>query len=253
MKDGMRDSGSVIEMKTKQFKIKEKGGAEGRRGLNDCNTITVVKRLMKSMSTHSRPIRVISPQPKAMIKMIKMLTFPLLLLITLTVFVPNSVLAANIVGTPGNDNLVGTPNADTIDGRGGNDQIQGLAGDDRVIQNNQCTNGLKGAGGNDFISGGDGSDCIMGGGGTDRLAGDKGNDLIAGGNGADKISGGPGVDGIIAFGGNDNITVGDFGPLKIADNALDGVSCGTGQDTVYIAPNENDVVDNDCEIVIIRP
>ena len=124
-------------------------------------------------------------------------------LITLTLFVLNSLPAANIVGTGG---------------RGGNDQIQGLAGHHRVIQNAQCVNGLKGVGENDIISGGKGSDCVMGGGGTDCLAGDSGNDIITGGNGADTK-----------------------------------VSCGAGADTVYIGPNENDVVDNDCETVIMRP
>jgi hypothetical protein len=110
-------------------------------------------------------------------------------------------------------------------------------------------NGLKVAGENDIISGGEGSDCIMGERGTDCLAGDSGNDIITGGNGADTISGGPGVDAIIVLGSNDNITAGNFGTLNIADNAIDGVSCGAGADTVYNGPNENDVVDNDCETV----
>jgi hypothetical protein len=68
-----------------------------------------------------------------------------------------------------------------------------------------------------------------------------------------RLSGGPGIDAIIALGGNDNITAGNFGTLNIADNAVEGVSCGAGVDTAYIGANENDVPDNDCETVIIRP
>ena len=72
-------------------------------------------------------------------------------------------------------------------------------------------------------------------------------------NRADTKSGGPEIDTVIALRGNDSITAGNFGTLNIADNAVDGVSCVAGVDAVYIGPNENDVPDNNCEAVIIRP
>jgi hypothetical protein len=69
----------------------------------------------------------------------------------------------------------------------------------------------------------------------------------------DVISGGPRVDAIIALGGNDNITKDNFGTVNIADNSTDNVRCGGRTRHIYIAPNENDAVDNECETVIIRP
>jgi hypothetical protein len=72
-------------------------------------------------------------------------------------------------------------------------------------------------------------------------------------NGENTKSGGPEIHAVIALGGNDSITAGNFGTLNTAGNAVDGVSCVAGVDVVYIGPNENDVPDNDCEAVIIRP
>jgi hypothetical protein len=72
-------------------------------------------------------------------------------------------------------------------------------------------------------------------------------------NGPDTKNGGSGIGDIIALRGNDSVTAGNFGTLNIADNAVGGVNCVAEVDTVYIGPNKNDVPDNDCEAVIIRP
>ena len=44
-----------------------------------------------------------------------------------------------------------------------------------------------------------------------------------------------------------------FGLLNIADGAPDAISCGAGQDAVYIAPNEDDFIATDCETILVQP
>ena len=65
--------------------------------------------------------------------------------------VSGSALAANIVGTPGNDTIRGTAKADKLYGRQGSDRLYGLAGDDY----------LNGGAGRDRFSCGAGKDTVV--------------------------------------------------------------------------------------------
>ena len=69
--------------------------------------------------------------------------------------VSGSALAANIVGTPGNDTIRGTAKADKLYGRQGSDRLYGLAGDD-------------------YLNGGAGRDRFSCGGGKDTVVADPG-------------------------------------------------------------------------------
>jgi Ca2+-binding RTX toxin-like protein len=130
---------------------------------------------------------------------------------------PASVLAATINGTNGNDVLFGTAAADTISGLGGNDLVLGARGDDT-------------------IQGGLGNDALSGGPGTDALYGEDGMDVLVGGPGADLLDGGPGNDYIFAAG----------------DATRDTISCGTGEDSVWLGATDT-VTDGSCEHVFVLP
>jgi pimeloyl-ACP methyl ester carboxylesterase len=80
------------------------------------------------------------------------------LLVLWTLALAGGVLAAVVLGGPGNDKLRGTPRADRLYGKGGNDRIFGL-------------------GGNDLLVGGVGNDSLTGGGGADRLSCGPGRDI----------------------------------------------------------------------------
>lgn len=125
---------------------------------------------------------------------------------------PSSVLAATIVGTPGNNLLVGTPRSDSISGLGGNDLVLG-------------------AGGADIIDGGPGADALFGGAGTDTLIGGDGPDALVGGTGSDVFDGGTGNDHIVAAG----------------DATADSISCGDGDDQVWYGPTDVFAANDGCE------
>jgi Hemolysin-type calcium-binding repeat (2 copies). len=124
---------------------------------------------------------------------------------------PASVLAATIDGTNGNDVLFGTSGADTINGLGGNDLVYGARGDDT-------------------IGGGLGNDALFGGPGADSLSGEDGTDVLVGGLGVDLLDGGSGNDYIFASG----------------DATSDTISCGPGEDSVWLGPTDL-MTDGSCE------
>lgn len=114
---------------------------------------------------------------------------------------------------------------------------------------------LPGDGIANIIHGLAGNDQIEGYGGNDQLFGDDGNDIIIGGYGADRIEGGA---------GNDVIYTSD-GPLsstheKWLDGSSDVVTCGAGDDTVYLGRGdinypdgvEYDRADVTCEHVYVN-
>ena len=70
-------------------------------------------------------------------------------------------LAAELIGTPGDDRLAGTDKRDVISARGGDDTVIGRRGDDE----------LYGMPGGDSISGSEGADDVYGGSGNDGLRG----------------------------------------------------------------------------------
>ncbi len=81
-----------------------------------------------------------------------------------------ALLAADVVGTAGNDSLTGGAGADKLLGLAGDDLLQGLDGNDQ----------LHGGQGNDTVYGGNGDDRLRGGHGNDRLYGGSGNDALVG-------------------------------------------------------------------------
>ena len=109
---------------------------------------------------------------------------------------------------------------------GDSDQINAGIGDDRVFGNS----------GDDRLSGGAGSDLIAGG---------AGNDLISGNGGADQILGGPEDDIIVA----DYIMNTNNGTQDVPDGVVDTITCGDGNDTVFLSMAEGDIVENDCEVI----
>jgi hypothetical protein len=88
-----------------------------------------------------------------------------------------SALAANIVGTKGNDTLRGTAKADHISGGAGNDKIWGLSGND-VLNGGPGNDVLVGGPGNDTLIGGPGSDVLNCGPGKDTAYADASDKLI---------------------------------------------------------------------------
>jgi Ca2+-binding RTX toxin-like protein len=137
--------------------------------------------------------------------------FLLGLALLVSLALPASVLAATIDGTNGNNVLVGTSAADSINGLGGNDLILGARGDDT-------------------IHGGPGNDALSGGSGVDSLYGEDGTDVLVGGLGADLLDGGSDNDYIFAAG----------------DSASDTISCGPGEDAVWLGPTDT-LTDGSCE------
>lgn len=175
-------------------------------------------------------------------------------------------LAAELIGTGGDNVLVGTNGRDEIDGRKGNDTISGRGGND---------NGLHGGFGDDTINGGPGYDNLIGSGrkadasffadngdrGADVLSGGDQDDSLMGGLGPDRLSGGAGGDLIyddyneeggpredaskdVIWGGSGNDAIGTYNDPA----AKDVVSCGSGHDTVFFA-DKADLISADCEEV----
>ena len=102
-------------------------------------------------------------------------------------------LAADVVGTPGDDmlrggdagdNMDGLDGADTLDGGGGADNLFGRSGNVRLL----------GGDGNDMLAGGNDKDRLFGGDGEDEIHGGRGSDVIVGGLGNDELIGGDGRD-----------------------------------------------------------
>ncbi len=87
--------------------------------------------------------------------------------VTLTV----NAVAADIIGTEGNDKLKGTNGDDVILGLGGHDKIHGKKGNDDI----------SGGNGNDRLYGQNGDDVLNGGAGSDKLFGQSGDDVLIGG------------------------------------------------------------------------
>lgn len=111
-------------------------------------------------------------------------------------------LAADMIGTSGDDTLTGTAGDDRIAAGDGNDRLFGGAGND------QLTGGL----GNDYLHGGVGLDALVGGEGADTIydgpANDASEDSITGGGGPDRI-----------YSANDPVS-------------RDLIDCGSGYDVV---------------------
>lgn len=90
-------------------------------------------------------------------------------------------LAADLVGTSGDDTLTGTAGDDRIAAGDGNDRLLGRAGNDQ----------LSGGLGSDYLYGGVGADALVGGEGADTIydgpKNDASEDNIIGGEGPDSI------------------------------------------------------------------
>jgi Ca2+-binding RTX toxin-like protein len=181
-------------------------------------------------------------------------------------------------GRSGADYLRGAEGPDTVRGNGGADLLTGDSGPDRVYGasgSDTMTGGagedrLIGGSGNDIVFGGFGADLIEGGPGDDALDGNndddaldggEGNDVLHGGSGIDEIVGGPGDDRIFGDSGADRIRAGDGDDTVVVDGARTAtVSCGPGNDTLYIAVVAEAITDyagrgaqtrygNDCETI----
>ena len=122
--------------------------------------------------------------------------------------------AAQVAGTPADDDLRGDDGAQTL---------RGLDGDDRVVAL-------------------DGGDCLFGDAGDDDLQGDRGADRLVGGDGGDRLEGGWGRDRLDGGGGNDligggqersDIDAGEGDDVVSSSNGVtDRVACGPGADRV---------------------
>ncbi len=132
----------------------------------------------------------------------------------LALLIASGVALAEVFHGDGGDNtLIGTDERDSISGGGGGDLMRGLDGPDR----------MRGEARNTFDE--NGADTMYGGRGEDVMNGEGGVDHIYGGSGDDYIS-------------------------SIADNAVDYVDCGGGNDSVnrsrIASPDRDDVFVN-CE------
>jgi Ca2+-binding RTX toxin-like protein len=133
-------------------------------------------------------------------------------------------IAANIVGTTGDDVLNGTSIRDIIQGGPGSDIIQGL-------------------GGSDLICGGPGPDDLYGNQGDDTMRGGDDNDSLEGNGGDDTISTGAAgasrPDWTYTLDGN--IATGDYCARDIAY----GRPCYEGNDWINGGPSNNDRLTGD--------
>lgn len=137
------------------------------------------------------------------------------------------------VGTIEDDYIEGMINAEspTIFGKGGNDEIYGTNNNDHIEAGN----------GDDQIYGNIDNDLLWGGYGDDEIYGGEGDDMIEGDEGSDTINGGK---------GNDELT-GSKMYNGDPDYSKDTITCGLGDDTVYINVSEDgDKAADDCENVI---
>ncbi len=160
-----------------------------------------------------------------------------------------------ILGGEGDDTIVekGFGDDKLLDGGPGNDLIKGGRGSDQVIRGGPGNDRLYGETGSERIRGGDGDDFIDGGRAGDRLEGDDGNDTILGDAGNDHLYGGRGDDKLDAGSGDDELVghegddllIGGSGPdairagpgndtIRAADDSIDTIDCGEGDDTVYV-------------------
>jgi hypothetical protein len=133
-------------------------------------------------------------------------------------------------GDGGDNDLRGTSKADRLAGRGGDDLLRGRAGRDR-------------------LDGGAGADELDGGGGSDRIGAGRGTDLIEGGKGGDTIRAGRASDQINMVDGVEVPSPGDD-VIRAVDGERDEISCGEGEDRVFVDRIEDGVYD--CEEVIER-
>jgi len=131
--------------------------------------------------------------------------------------------ASLIIGTDDKDFIVGSVFDDTIFAKEGDDEIQSSEGQDQVFAG-QGSDTIQSGLGNDQVFGQEGDDNIIGGGDDDFLDGGSGNDHLFGGFGDDQLRGGSGAD---------------------------YFSCGVDIDEVKdFNPEEGDIVEPNCEIVI---
>lgn len=137
--------------------------------------------------------------------------------------------AANIVGSRGDDVMIGSKYTGAIfHGGEGNDRL--IAQSKRGKDSHEFYGGagddfLQGGGGRDILDGGTGNDEIHGGKGRNKIYGGPGNDLITDGEGASEIHTGPGRNRVISEHGDDKIYVGP------GENYITG---GTGNITYII-------------------
>jgi Ca2+-binding RTX toxin-like protein len=120
------------------------------------------------------------------------------------------VAAQVVIGTGDDDRLKGSPRKDTLSGRSGDDVLRALSGKDR----------LKGGPGDDVLIGGKGGDAFKPGGGQDGVNMRDGVELPS-----------PGAD-----------------VIRARDGSADQISCGDGNDRVFVDLEEEGVYD--CETVI---
>lgn len=122
--------------------------------------------------------------------------------VALTSLVAAPAVAAELIGTAGDDHLVGTDGADTISGADGADELLGRAGADAVrggsgpdvLHGDAGNDRLKGDKGADRLFGGTEDDTFLGGAGDDVLVGEAGDDVLIGEDGSDVLRGAAGFD-----------------------------------------------------------
>ena len=167
----------------------------------------------------------------------------------------------NISGHGGPDHISGREGPDTLYGRGGGDLLSGDNGPDILyggagrdtLIGGAGRDRLYGASGDDIASGGFGADYLTGGAGDDELEGGQdddtiiggaGDDVLVGGSGGDVLDGGDGNDRIFADTGADLINAGAGDDVIIVDgSAATRVTCGPGNDTVYVTMPANELGD----------
>jgi Ca2+-binding RTX toxin-like protein len=150
------------------------------------------------------------------------------LLVAGIVAVAAPVAAQDQRGGAGPDDLKGTAQADDLAGRGGADSLRGRGGNDR----------LRGGAGDDELVGAKGGDRVLGGGGADVLVGGRGRDTLNPGHGQDGVN------------MRDGVELASPGPeiIRARDGEPDQISCGAGNDKVFVDEVEDGVYD--CETVI---
>jgi len=155
-------------------------------------------------------------------------------------------------GGPGDDLIRGGRGSDKrIFGEDGNDQLFGENGHERILGGNG-NDLVDGGRAGDRLEGGEGDDTIFGRAAEDGLYGDAGSDRLDGGSAVDVLHGGDGNDELIGGTAPDVL---DGGPgddsIRAADDSVDTVLCGPGNDTVYIENNvpQRDLL-TDCELVM---
>jgi Ca2+-binding RTX toxin-like protein len=139
------------------------------------------------------------------------------------------VLAAEVIKCEPNHGCKGTARADAMSGSQAGDKMMGKGSKDNM-RGNQGADTMNGGLGLDMLRGGFGKDTLFGLTGNDILKGDSDDDTIDGGPGSDTIDGGPGNDTILAD-----------------DGELDSISCGLGEDVVFVDLEDLDAEGTDFE------